>query len=358
MSSLEEIWTAGLLAVPSEAVEELPSPTVGDVDVDRVRGMLLGLAIGDSLGNRSESIYPADRRSLFGEFRDYVPHPFAGGRAVGLPSDDTQLAFWTVEHLLEHGSLTPEGLAEVFASREIFGLGGTVRAFREAMAAGVPWFEAGQPSAGNGAAMRIAPILLPHLSAPSPSLWRDAIVCGCITHNDPTSAGACVALVGLCWDLLHGVVPSNPEWWLDRYIELARPIEGEVRLRTRGREIDFEGPTWRFVDEVVRAALEDDVETVEACEYWGSGAFLLETIPSVLYIVSRHEASEEALIRAVNDTLDNDTVGAIVGALMGARHGASALPLRWREGLLGRTRSDDDGRVQMLTEEAVAKWLG
>jgi len=35
---------------------------------------------------------------------------------------------------------------------------------------------------------------------------------------------------------------------------------------------------------------------------------------------------EEAIVRAVNDTTDNDTVGAIVGAAVGALHGELALP--------------------------------
>jgi ADP-ribosylglycohydrolase len=54
---------------------------------------------------------------------------------------------------------------------------------------------------------------------------------------------------------------------------------------------------------------------------------------------------EEAIVGTVNDTHDNDTVAAIVGAAVGALHGADALPHRWRGGLLGRTRFGDDGHV-------------
>ncbi len=51
--------------------------------------MLLGLAIGDALGNTSESQAPAERRARYGEIRDYLPNGYAEGRRVGLPSDDT-----------------------------------------------------------------------------------------------------------------------------------------------------------------------------------------------------------------------------------------------------------------------------
>src|SRR5450756_338412 len=66
-------------------------------DFDRVEGMMLGLAIGDALGNTSEGTLAQARRAMYGEIRDYVSNRHAGGRRVGLPSDDTQLAFWTLE---------------------------------------------------------------------------------------------------------------------------------------------------------------------------------------------------------------------------------------------------------------------
>lgn len=53
---------------------------------------------------------------------------------------------------------------------------------------------------------------------------------------------------------------------------------------------------------------------------------------------------QETIVCAVKDTHDNDTIAAIVGALCGR----AALPRRWIDGLLGRTRDDDDGRVLKL----------
>jgi ADP-ribosylglycohydrolase len=58
----------------------------------------------------------------------------------------------------------------------------------------------------------------------------------------------------------------------------------------------------------------------------------------------------------VNDTRDNDTVAALVGAAVGALHGREALPCRWREGLLGRTGDADDGRVCELLDRARERW--
>jgi ADP-ribosyl-[dinitrogen reductase] hydrolase len=80
-------------------------------------------------------------------------------------------------------------------------------------------------------------------------------------------------------------------------------------------------------------------------------------VPSVLYILMCHgDDLEEAIVRAVNDTKDNDTIAAIVGAAVGALHGKDAIPQRWLSNLLGRTAATDDGRVFELLEQARALW--
>ena len=53
-------------------------PPAAELDFDRVEGMMLGLAVGDSLGITSEGLYPEDRREYLGEIRDYLPHPRTG----------------------------------------------------------------------------------------------------------------------------------------------------------------------------------------------------------------------------------------------------------------------------------------
>jgi ADP-ribosylglycohydrolase len=276
---------------------------------------------------------------------------------VGLPSDDTQLAFWTLEQLIEDGGLVPRNLARRFCSDQIFGLGSTVRAFLERFnEEGLPWDEAGVSSAGNGALMRIAPVLIPHLRQPGRRLWADAVLATIVTHNDAAAVAASVGFVALLWDALAMTRPPEPGWWLNRFLQIAAPLEpAGSTYRTRGgRFLGYTGRFVQFVDERVSNAWERGLDTLTACDEWYSGAYLLETMPSVLYILMRHgNDPEEAIVRAVNDTRDNDTVAAIVGAAVGALHGVDALPDRWRNDLLGRTREGDDGRVGELIQLAI-----
>ncbi len=352
------LLAANLLKVAADP-GTLPVPAVAQPAWDRAEGMVLGLAIGDALGNTSEMLTVPGRRKAHGEIRDYLPNPGAEGRRVGLPSDDTQLATRILEHLLEHGTVNPPRLADTLASRPITGMGRTTRAFLKARLDGGHWLSHAQDRSSNGALMRIATVLLPHLASPGPALWRDALLAGAVTHNGYASNACCVAFVAVLLDALAATAPVPRGFWLDRFVEVARQLEGDERRYTPRvkRLANQQVSTWEFTDEVVRKALAGGAPTLKACNSWHSGAYLLETVPSALFILERHgNDPEEAIVRAVNDTRDNDTIGAIVGAAVGALHGASKLPERWKAGLLGRTAEDDDGRVQELLRAAKTQW--
>lgn len=330
----------------------LPKPR--DFDFGKVEGMLLGTAVGDALGAPTEGMLPAERRAAWGEVRDYLPGRH-GGESRGYPTDDTQLSFWTLEQLMEDRGLIPENLADKFAhSGRIYGIGATVRKFLGFHQAGLSWELCGPHSAGNGALMRIAPILVPHLKEGGPGLWIDTALAAMLTHNDEAAISSCLVFTALLWELLDRTSPPEKGWWVERYVELARDLEGEtIYLPRGGRYRGYSGPLWRFVEEKLAEADRENLSVVDACNGWYSGAYLLETLPSVLYILMRHgHDPEEAVVRAVNDTRDNDTIAAVVGAAVGALHGRRGLPERWIENLSGRTGDNDDRRIFGVIEKA------
>jgi ADP-ribosylglycohydrolase len=76
-----------------------------------------------------------------------------------------------------------------------------------------------------------------------------------------------------------------------------------------------------------------------------------------MYILMKYrDDPEQAIVRAVNDTRDNDTIAAIVGAAMGALHGKKGIPQRLISHLSGRTAEDDDGSVFQLIDKAKELW--
>jgi ADP-ribosylglycohydrolase len=361
LALVARVISEGYLPAKSALLQGPGEPVEGAIPPDRIRGMLFGLAIGDALGNTSESLTARERADRYGEIRDYLPNRHAAGRRVGLPSDDSQLAFWTLESLLERGDLDPDDLAQKFAGRQIFGVGGAMRRFLANHGGGTtPWYRCGVESAGNGALMRIAPIVLLHPMGTSAGLWLDAALASIITHRDACSVASCVAFVDLLAKFLRLPTAPAPEWLVTAYLDTVRKVCTDQPYRPRGgRFAAFDGTFPDYLEHVLGEARRHNWETLEACDAFYSGAYLLETVPSVLWILAKCAADpEEAIVRAVNDTRDNDTVAAIVGAAVGALHGADALPQRWRLGLLGRTQAADDGQVFRLVEAAVRREWG
>jgi ADP-ribosylglycohydrolase len=138
---------------------------------------------------------PAHRRQKYGEIRDYIRNRYADHRAVGVPSDDTQLAFWTLEHLIDKGRIEPGGLAHIFASRQIFGIAPGTRRFAAAMHSGRNWLEAAQHAAGNSALARAPATIVPHIWNGGSALWIDAAFAVAVIHNDRAASGAGIAFV-------------------------------------------------------------------------------------------------------------------------------------------------------------------
>lgn len=111
-----------------------------DISNDKIIGCIVGGAIGDTVGGVSER------------------------NEISL-SDDTQLTLATCEAITERGVVAPDVLASAFLrwfkAGELTGLGSsTLKALRD-LAAGGHWALAGargEKAAGNGAAMRIAPL--------------------------------------------------------------------------------------------------------------------------------------------------------------------------------------------------------
>lgn len=344
----------------SQILHQSPPPLPKSLAFQKVEGMLLGLAIGDALGATSEGKQPADRQKLYGEIRDYLPGQL-GYRHAGWGTDDTQLSFFTVEQLTQDNGLNPDNLAKKFCGSEIWGAGGTVKgAISNYKERHIPWYEAGLDSRGNGALMRIAPVILPYLHNPHPSLYADAALATMITHNSFANTASCVAFVNILWDLLGMTSAPEPSWWLDRFCYIAEQLEGITQYNPcNPRHADYKGSLWRFTHDRCGEALSKGLSTKEACDWWGSGADLFETVPSVLYILATqaHNA-EEAIIRAVNDTKDNDSVGAIVGAAVGALHGLGSLPDRWLKNLTGIIRKGETGEVwRLLLRAKRVFWL-
>jgi ADP-ribosylglycohydrolase len=331
--------------LPSRAwPEPLPVP-----DPDRLRdlyrGCLLWGAVGDALGRPVETRSPSDVRARFGPLGPTEYVPWRGWRRgpVGTITDDTQLTIEVARCYVEGGGrFDPEDfgrrlLAWLPIGR---GVGRATRAAVENLARGMPWWEAGVPvhSAGNGAAMRAAPIGLVHALRPTlAELGRDAVLSSVPTHTHPVGVAGAVAIAAGVAFCVRGALadrrPLDPPAFIDWVAGALDGLEAEPTPERR--------PGGRSV------RLAERLREIPAYLEWGdplavlgelhNGGFALESVPAAIYCFLRApDDPREVIQTAVRGGYDADTVAAMAGNLVGARVGAARLRAdapSWWEGL-------------------------
>lgn len=279
--------------------------------VDRYRGCLLGLAVGDALGGPVEFMTAGAIRGTHGRLREMI----GGGwlhLAPGEVTDDTQLTLVIARSIARLGRVDPADIAAGFVDwyrGRPKDVGNTTAASIRHLIDGASWREAGRMThggdgglgAGNGSLMRTAPLALACRRDPA-SLDRAGREVSAITHASPLATESCVAFDRALVAVLEGV--SDP------LVAAAAVEHDEVRA----------------VVSAIPGLERPDVR---------SGGFVLETLQAALWSFARHDDFEETVVEAVNLGGDTDTTGAVAGALAGARYGVDAIPRRWLAVLQG-----------------------
>lgn len=306
-----------------------------------MRGCLLGGAAGDALGAPFEGL-PAEHLpgegALAAGYSDFADH------APGEFTDDTQLTLATVSSIVERGELDPDDVARriagLWASGEVIAPGGACTAAALAWLDHGNWRRSGAPhgQAGNGTAMRTAAVGLWFCSRPDELVPAVADICR-ITHTDPRSVAGGVAVAEAA-----------------RWLAAGETIEAFSLCR---RLAEVTGPLCPELAALVQRlpgwAAGDDRETrlgiaSAGTERWTLGepivtGFVVPTVLAALWSVLRRPDSwTGAVALALSWGGDVDTLGAIAGALAGARLGAGAIPAPLLAGLAEREAIDSLAR--------------
>lgn len=301
---------------------------------ESARGAMVGTAVGDALGRPAEARDPASFRGREEDFRHYQRWSGYVGGPPGTFTDDTQMSICVAESLLSAGGrIDPHDLAQRFVAwlPEGRGKGQTCVDAVWRLQSGAAWWEAGQPSAGNGAAMRVAPIGIA-LGHDVNALCFDSALSAVVTHADPMAvAGA----VGHAW-LVARLAAVQPDTLdaaslLDELASAISVIDDpgypERSWETRP------GKTSAAITLASRVREVADLlawPTERAFSYLYNGAFVLETLPCALWCFLRDvNDPEEGVVTAVLGGRDADTVASMAAAYFGALHGVGAFPDRW-----------------------------
>jgi ADP-ribosyl-[dinitrogen reductase] hydrolase len=290
---------------------------------DRCRGLLVGIAVGDAIGLPVEGISRTRAARMFnGPWR----HRFLFGH--GMISDDTEHSLFVVQSLLAHPKAS-----DAFGRR----LSWCLRWWFTSLPAGVGlataraciklWLgcghrKSGVRSAGNGAAMRSAPIGAFFCKSPD-EVSAFTEVCTAITHSDPRAlTGAKAVAVTAAWILRDDLRDRPPSENFSAILSDVAPEDAE-----------WTGIVARMGEGLRRNASVDEFASAMGLEKGVTG-YVYHTVPIALYAWHRHFGNYRATLGAVLDCGgDADTTGGIVGGLAGLTVGENGIPKDWVEGI-------------------------
>jgi len=288
--------------------------------IEKFQAVLLGFAIGDALAAPIEDVI---QDTLGGaikitSYTKALPsHPLKH-LEPGQYSDETQAMLLVGQSLVESRGFVPDNLVHHFVDwfqgqklRALwrFPSNTMMKACRK-LASGVPWNQAGFPSAGVIATVRTVPILLAFWR--NSTLLKDAVEKSCrMTHTDSRVVAASLVLAAAIKMGLEGSEPT-PDILINAAIERSQAFAPDIAKRLK----------------VMRDCLK--MEPTLAMEQIGKGGFCLEAVPAALYWFLRYPRQfDEMMIESANIGGDSDAIAAVAGAVFGAFNDLSAIPQRW-----------------------------
>ncbi len=289
-------------------------------NMDQIVGTIVGAASGDALGARHEFHPP---------LTDPSPLHMGSGGAFdwrkGQWTDDTEQTIVLLRELVDgHDLLDPTVLDRVAKRLVDWALGATdigsqTRAAlthitpkhataQAVMEAAQDHLDVYPKACGNGSLMRTSPVAIAYLDDEA-KMIEAAHAISRLTHPHVDALDACAIW---CVAIRIAILENR----LDIREAITRAVTDPVRRALWNDRID----------------VAEEAAAVSDIMYNGGAVGALQAAWRAVSVAANAEDAIEAAVRSGDDA---DTVGAIAGALAGARWGVSAIPARWRRFLNG-----------------------
>lgn len=273
--------------------------------MDRIKGGMYGVAVGDALGGTTEFMTEQEIKKKHG----YLTEIIGGGvwsLEPGEVTDDTMMTLCVADGILENAEKPMEAIGRYFMKwyqSRPKDIGNIIRHVFEKYEG--DWFEAafvahmdmGQ-SGGNGSLMRCLPVALAYKELAD--IDRVTIMQSRMTHYDPRCAEVCVMYNRIAYSLLLG-----------------EDLEESIKAEVAGSEYE---------------------EYIEAHPDCPPSGYIVHTFRWVLHILLHSSSFEEVVQKAANLGGDSDTIGAISGGLAGIYYGYEGIPAPYAKTILIKER--------------------
>ena len=328
---------------------------------DRIRGSLIGGAIGDALGYPVEFIYSfGEIQKRYGERgitrldtrQHWLDETEQAGKAV--VSDDTQMTLFTANGLLnakKQGISLKYGICRAYIEWYLTQIGKKSPKYKDCWISDVPElnhrrapgntcmsslddiYRGKDPmnnSKGCGGVMRIAPIPL-YAAVQNRMSIEEADLLAAeaaeITHQHPLGYISAALMSHVIYCLALDIEPTRER--LERYI-----MEGVATIRKLYQT--YHNDVERMAELAERAIylLNNEKTDLENIGHLGEGWTGEEALAIALFCAMKHfDCFEDAMIAAVNHGGDSDSTGAVTGNILGAAVGYEAIPQYYKDDL-------------------------
>ena len=344
--------------------------------LNRARGALLGMAVGEALGAPLDGLSPEEIEEKVGRIDGFLdpadtqPAYRSGYFTHRAYEDETQVALATAETLVEDAEFQAEGLRSRLeelgrpVEGNAFGCYRRARRnFRTAvrrMLEGAPWQECGVNTAGAGAASRGIPIGIWYRDERDGRL-RASVEATLLTHRDPRACAATVsvaeavavalaaetsdalrpeaaasAIAASCRDAERLMEEEYSEVLYPGYEPYLHQYSDSASLLSDLVQLDI-GPAF---ERIVKQASEKGSRPITSA----TRGFSLTAVVSSLYLfLTGLESFEDTVLDTICEGGSADTLGCLVGGLSGALHGVDGIPAEWRGSLKNNEHVDAYG---------------
>ena len=294
--------------------------------LDRIKGTIFGQAIGDALGLGTEGMTYEDMAWKYPNGITHYNEIFQDRHRrrwkIGDWTDDTDMMLCIANAVIKDKGVDLTTIARNFkewAMGEPMGIGeNTYKVLMISDYVEKPlevskkvWEMSHCQSAANGGLMRTSIVGL----FPKAVEQCAANICR-LTHYDPRCVGSCVIVS----ELIHSLVYNTTTLSFYQMIDLGRKYDDRI-------------------EEYIDLARNKDIDALELQDD-NSAGYTLKTLAAGLWAYWHARSFEEGLLAVVRAGGDADTNAAVACAILGAKFGFNAIPVKYVEGLIYRNQLD------------------
>ncbi|KAK6520623.1 hypothetical protein TWF506_000873 [Arthrobotrys conoides] len=345
-----------------------PANLSTDVLVDKIQGIAIGNALGDTIGLYTEFLSGIQAQMVYpkASFRLtepttplYVDRHRARFEERAWTDDTDQMLLILLSYLHNNGTLTQKDFASRLHTwiamglraldRLPLGIGNTVGMVVThtdflSDPAGVSkgrWINTKCVNAANGAVMRTSIIAPMFINKTLEETYQAAVDIALVTHADPRCLVSCVAVVGILRALLKGELTS--ESMIDGYLDHAWAWTDAYAKETvlkdeEGNEIEynFDRAEYDAYCKVSPKKMYNDKKDGMIVDDRRLG-YTYIALGSAVWCLRRVMLGKDDFKSVITKLImmggDADTNGAVAGALVGGYVGHRAIAPEWRDGL-------------------------